>query len=448
MKKYISLVFILFIVAHSIAQVQGFSVDASVNSIVRTVDNGIVLVYTQPTSGPGSFSLYTVGSSTAQTFQVPDKWVVHDVRIQNGSEAYFCGTVGTRGLIGMFNVSSVFAGIGSVSYAICGWTSNLSVLPVDFKRLDLYKAGGTVNMAMTGTTLWYYWSAIPNTTVASAYLSNGNWMVCCYANKGPYMDHTDVACLDNLIVSTGILANGDSCRIKTFRKVQDFPSQPADPGKMTVINLSAMRGDVLAVHKTGDEVVLAQFHQDATGVNTVLFDVPLLYPGGYPSMTVIDRWYSTSAASTPYGAAWQQLELNYRDDRLWLLQKAEYAGTAVSGITDWLLQLPLTPTGMTAQMWNPFLCNAQSMDLDRILPAPYLSGERSGWLELYEPVWNIHSGNCYLYDEIWFDHDTKNWQRKIIDDGWDDERIPESIFIPSVVDVPVNNKCDKNKQMQ
>ena len=445
MKRCIPLIASIVLCISTMAQVQEFSVDASVNSIVRTVDDGIVLVYTQPASGPGSFSLYTVGSSTAQTFQVPDKWVVHDVRIHDGSYAYFCGTVGTRGLIGMFKISSVFSGSGMVSYAICGWTSNLSVQPVDFKRLDLYEAGNTVNMAMTGTTLWYYWSAIPNTTVASAYLSNGNWMVCCYANKGPYMDHTDVACLDNLIVSTGILANGDSCRIKTFRKVQDFPSQPADPGKMTVINLSAMRGDVLAVHKSGDEVVLAQFRQGAAGVNTVLFDVTLSPTWGYP--TAIDWRNSTSAAYTPYGAAWQQLELNYRDDRLWLLQKAEYAGTAVSGITDWLLQLPLTPTGMTAQMWNPFLCKAQSMDLDRILPAPYLSGERV-WLELYEPVWSNYSGNCYLYDEILFNQNTDSYDRYNIDDGWDDERIPESIFIPSVVNVPVNNKCDKNKQMQ
>ncbi|MBP5527950.1 MAG: hypothetical protein J6X79_05815 [Bacteroidales bacterium] len=445
MKKIILIINLLLLSATLQAQVWKFPIDALRNSIVRTVDDNYVLIYTQPTVDSAFFLLYKEGDGAALVFRVPAKWEVHDVRIHNSTDAYFCGTYGGKGLIGMFEIFPVFTSSGSVHYGVCNWTTHGYVMPVDFKRLDLYEAGGTVNMAMTGTTLWHYLTLLPNTAVTSAYLSGGNWNVCCFANKGPAMTHTDVACLDNMIVSAGMVTDGDKCCIKTFQKVQNFPTQVMIPYYMTVVDYPNMRGDVLAAHKTGDEVVLAQFHQGGNGVNTVLFDIPLSSTTGVPISSWIDLWPSVPTAYTPWGTAWRQMELNCIGDSVWLLQKAEYAGTVVSSVADRLQRIPLLPGMGVAKMWHPIICNAQSMDLARVFRAPHLSGHNVV-LELYEPIWDNKSGNCYLYDEIWYGSGLHSCFPQEIDDGWDDEQIQETTYLPPVFTVKVTYSCENTSK--
>jgi len=196
MKRILFIIIVLVASATLQAQVREFQISAQSNSIIRTVDDAHVLIYTQSSIDSGFFIYYKKGDNTALAFRVPTKWEIHDVRIHKGVEAYFCGTTG-NGLIGMFNIASVFSGTGSVNYTVCGWTEREYVLPIDLKRLDLFEYGGQVHMAMTGSSLWFNPTMLPNTTVMSAYLNGGNWHYCCYCNKDQYVAFTDIVYNDD-----------------------------------------------------------------------------------------------------------------------------------------------------------------------------------------------------------------------------------------------------------
>ena len=111
MKRFIILIFSMLIYSvPSVAQVREFQIGARNNSIIRSVDDEHVLIYTQPVVDSGYFILYKRSDNTALAISLPIKWEIRDVRIHNGNEAYFCGTDGSRGLIGMFDIPQFFFG--------------------------------------------------------------------------------------------------------------------------------------------------------------------------------------------------------------------------------------------------------------------------------------------------------------------------------------------------
>ena len=172
--------------AVSVAQVTELSINASANSIIRSVDGEHVLVYTETATGDGYFLLYRDGDPTAQAFQVENSAKVRDVRIGEDMIAYFCGTClgGTMGLVGMFDIAAVFSGTDNVYYGFCDWSGLLYRLkPTDLKRLDLFDSAGVVGMAMVGDSKTDLGLIEDGTTVASAWF-DGSWHMCAYLNKG------------------------------------------------------------------------------------------------------------------------------------------------------------------------------------------------------------------------------------------------------------------------
>ena len=82
MKRFIILIFTVLIYSvPSVAQVTELSIDASVNSIIRSVDDEYQLIYTEIASSEAYFILYRNGFSSAKAFRLPKGWQIHDVRI-------------------------------------------------------------------------------------------------------------------------------------------------------------------------------------------------------------------------------------------------------------------------------------------------------------------------------------------------------------------------------
>lgn len=82
MKRFIILIFTVLIYSvPSVAQVTELSIDASVNSIIRSVDDEYQLIYTEISSSEAYFILYRNGFSSAKAFKLPKGWQIHDVRI-------------------------------------------------------------------------------------------------------------------------------------------------------------------------------------------------------------------------------------------------------------------------------------------------------------------------------------------------------------------------------
>ena len=442
MKRFIILIFTVLIYSvPSVTQVREFQIGARNNSIIRSVDDEHVLIYTQPVVDSGYFILYKRSDNTALAISLPIKWEIRDVRIHNGDEAYFCGTFGGSGLVGMFNIASVFAGTDSINYFLCDWTSNNYVLPTDLKRLDLYDEGGYVNMAMTGSSIWHISHWLPNTTVMSAYLNGLSWEYVCYPNKDLYMQFTDVACLDDIIVAVGTDDNGTGCYIKTFEKLSEFPKYPLDINHVAELNYDDPQGTVLVTHRSDNTAILSQFNRGTSGIGTVFHQVPFSPSSGLPTMTLIDTWRSSPPATLPFGSMWQMLELNWDVDNAWLLQKAEYAVSPVSGIADWLLKVPVGAPSVIGQRWNPHQCNAQSMDLLPITHNPWLSGSNP-LLTIYEPMWQGFDGHCYFFSNLGFDYGSAPWITRDIDDDWDSKSKPNLLKNVPVFEVKVLLECE------
>lgn len=418
-----------------------FDISASSNSIIRVVDETYVLIYTQQSVDTGTFLLYQLGDSTALTFRVTNKWEIRDVRIHNGTDAYFCGTSGGTGLIGKFSIWPMFAGTGSISYILCDWTANKYVYPTDLKRLALFEDGGKVCMAMTGSSLWHISHMLPNTTVMSAYWDSfGNCSYHCFCNKDMSMSFTDVACLDEVIVAVGTDPQGEECYMKTFGRQDDFPVNPIDHGKKISIDFERPKGDVLAEYKEGNTVVLSQYNKITSGISTVLYRTEVSPTTGRPTTTAIDARHSTSPSALPFGTLWRMRELNLMGDSAWLLQDAEYPAV-VSGMTDWLLQVPLAPITGIAKMWNPLICDAQSMDVLPTKQQPWLSGQ-NGKLLVYEPYWYYSDGACYKYSKCYFDALTVPWHLLEYDDDDDSKVLPSHGDPAPIFQVDVNMSCE------
>ena len=439
MKRIVLIFFMLVATPATHAQVREFQIGALQNSIVRSVYADYQLIYTQPTVDSGFFILYRAGDPTAQAFRVPDKWEIHDVRIHNGAQVFFCGRCGGQALVGSFVIPVAFSGAGGLDYYLCGWSNDGYVLPTDFQRLDLYRSGDTVCMAMTGTSMWFKTSPQPNTTVASAYFIGSTCYIRCYNNKGHYIKFTDVACLDDMIVAVGTDTSGNGCLVKTFGKWAEFPNHPLTPSYMVSLDYESPVGDVLAVHRGGDTAVLAQYNDNGTTVSTVLYDVPFSPFTGVPTMTSPGVRKSSMPTYQPYGPSWRMLELNWLSGYAWLLQRSEYGVNPTLGVIDWLVRVPFGGSG-PVWMWHPQSCNAQSLDINVARHLPSLSGENT-WLRLYDAVWYPNSTACYDFWNSAFVPNTARWHLEETDDPTDWIRKKTTPYSVNVFNVRVDRVC-------
>lgn len=162
------------------------------NVIVRSIDRDMRLVYTD---GPvGKFSLITPVDTLY--FNLPIGLVIKDLEVANGW-AFFCGTrtgFGTQdGVVGQFRIFDVYAGTGSVNYAVFDTTSysltSYFFKTLSFDRLDVFFT--SVNdpyIALTGdiTCDTINPATSLRKTVACAHYNGSSWYLEVVCNKNDY----------------------------------------------------------------------------------------------------------------------------------------------------------------------------------------------------------------------------------------------------------------------
>ena len=395
-KKITLIVSMLLCAALSVAQVREFSVEARNNSIIRSVDDEYVLIYTEKGTGEGYFLLYRDGDPTAKVFQVMSDVHVRDVRIYDGKTAYFCGThiSSDMGVVGKFEILPAFAGTGTVNYGVCNWSTGVYCMkPTDLKRLDLFDSAGVVGMAMVGESKTFLGFLEDGTTVASAWF-DGSWHMCAYLNKGNSIHFTDVACLKKSIVAAGNDGTDHGCWIKTYMPALHFIHYNFcyTPGNAQSIKFQSPVGDVLAA-RAGEDTVLLAHYDNMNNVMTVVHKAKISPATGLP-VAPVDTWYTDISSVEPYSSGWKMIELADSGKSSYLLQVAEFP--TVSGLDYRLTRIPTIALPPNADYWRPLLGWQQSMDLDAVTYTPRLSGNKS-FLLLHGPSWLQHDGGCYEY---------------------------------------------------
>lgn len=446
MKNNILLIFSILVCATtSVAQVREFQISAQNNSIIRAVDDEYQLIYTENASGQGSFLLFRQGVTTAAVFDLPVGLHIHDVRIWNQSEAYFCGTSNASGVVGKFDIFPLFSGSGVVNYTVyLGWSFSGYVHVHDLKRLDLFESsdawGSTVNMALIGTSTFFDPGTTQGTSVSSAWFDGSTWHINTFFNKGYDYIYTDVACLDDVVVATAIDPNGRGCYLRTYRAVNDFLAHFYINNTLYEVVYQTPVGEVLAAHSVGDRVVLAHY-DDASGIGTVLHEVTIDPLTGEP-LAMIPSWITNPGSTTPFGSSWYLYELRVAQGMYpYLLQKAEYASTAYTGVHDWLTEFKLTYAPYTASLWYPDRCKAHSMDVDFLFQKPLLSGQYP-LLRTYQSPWQTSTTACVPYAMVAVQTASAAWKKAYSDSSYDPKNLNNNVYVPDLYQVPVEIVCE------
>ena len=207
------------------AQVREFSLNAAANSIVRTVDDDLLLIYSEENPlTSGIFALYRVGDPTALYFEFASGFHVKDFQIWEKEDVYVCGVndIG-GGMVASFKIGGAFYGGTPVYYTVCPSAPDNIALK-EQTRLDLFRSSDSVCMAMVGSARFL--GSFNYTTVTSVYFDGMVWHFDILENKLVDMRFTDIVCLDTLIVASGTMPNGRDCCFKTFRLSSQFPSHP------------------------------------------------------------------------------------------------------------------------------------------------------------------------------------------------------------------------------
>jgi hypothetical protein len=433
------------------AQVTQFEIDATSNSIIRAVDDEYVLIYSERNSTNAWFLLYRDGNSTAQAFKVPlltgMQIQVRDVRIFDGRTAYFCGTMElfgtTSGLVGCFDIQSLFSGTGTVSYEYPVWGSEW-MYPTDLQRLDLFTDGGQVCMAMVGKCKYDPSNPQNGTTVVSATYNGSNWVMYTYCHKNETLRFTDIACLDHAVMAVGHGLDDSSCYVKTFRPTTNFPGSPYVNGVVHQINYGSASGDVRCTRFADDTVLLAVF-DDLFGVRTALHKVEVDNTGR-PFLT--GTWITHPSTAQPYGSGWRQRELAASDyGVVWLLQQAAYPGVADSTLTDWVLRMSIpgsAPTNLI-DTWHPIHNVNLSMDLNTAGTAPWtsLDGIR---LRTHGTLWPASGSNCHTHADQQVIRKSATMEDFGIAEGMEYYLFPSLMFAPLVFEINTTVICTRNNE--
>lgn len=447
MKHTLLIISLLVFSFVSHGQVRELQIDALSNSIVRTVDDEYRLIYTEIAPGIGHFILYCQETADAIAFKLPDKWSIRDVRIWDKKEAYFCGTYDDHGLIGKFDIFSLFSGSSGIDYALCIGVSHMGYVYLDdLKRLDLFQTSGpsgdTVNMAIVGASTFFDPGTTQGTSVSSARFDGTLWEINTFFNKGYEYNYTDIACLDDVIVAAATDPNGKGCYLRTYRSTySDFLSNYYINGTIYKIDYQMPEGDVLVAHASGNTSVFA--HYDNTPgavVSTVLHEVYIDPATGVPPAT-IPTWRTDPASTVPYGVQWKMHELNVAQDKYpYLLQKADYPAAAYTGIHDWLLEMQLIHAPYAASAWFPDLCTAHSMDLEMSYYQPLVSGEKTR-LRLYHAPWTPAVTPCTPFSSIMVKYDNASSMICHTDTSTDPMSVPNDVFMPTLYPIDIEDIC-------
>ena len=381
------------------AQIRRFDVNSAINNIIREMGGDSMLVYTEVSPTESYFLLYVEGEASSKAFRLapaPSFLEVYDVRIW-GKYAYFCGSIalgtgGNKGLVGRFNIQSVFSGTDYVEYGIFDSVTNQDFHMKSLRRMDIYSSGGYDCMAMVGVAEYSGQTIYP---VASAYVSGGSWHFHSAGQKNRHK-FTDIACLDNLIVATGLNVEDSLCFVDSFWPYIDFPAHECDPGHVHDFTYGKAVGSPLIAHVKYDDAVLS-FFNNPTRVSTVVLYQPFDTPTGKPLSS--NKAVETTPPSTvvSYNSSWTLLELTVVDGDAFLLQHAAYpVAPSPSTLYDWRLRTQFTLPVIDA--WSPkegTFCSMDVTNANRIASISY-----SQELMVHGPAWPQQENWCQLYQTI------------------------------------------------
>ena len=421
----------------------------SKNAIVRTVDDTHVLIYNEESAGTGYFLLYENGMPML-SFQLPAGFMVHDVEVYDKTTAYFCGEVGGTGLVGFFDVMSVFYGSASVSYLMMPGLIpanpeecyNCDMDVKKFSRLAVAKVGGIVEMALIAEGIITYTDGPAyRSTVVSAVHLGGMWHYYIGYNKRGRVDFTDIAYTDDYVVAVGTDSLGEGCYVKTYRKAVPFPYNVVmSPVDDEVVAMNP-RGEAFVVATRGNEVAVVQYDEKpGVLVHYLEFNtVP-----GRPA--VMAPSLLTAASPIPYIAgAWEMNEVRYSAANSMLYVLGWMNHPSESGFDSWLLSIPDAASGTINA--TKYLSGKQySIDVNPLLH-PVSAG-----------VSSMVSGSLSLRPELPVGHETGDCMgaRPLgiampsvgIEENWVDDEHFRSMqmgasFKPEVKKIEVVPECEK-----
>lgn len=437
----------------SMAQVQKFQIGAQSNSIVRSVKGDSVLVYSEVSPSEAYFLLYVDGDASAQAFQLLPGYnvQVRDVRIRDGKTAYFCGTKGTgiffnnQAVVGQFDINDVFSGTGTVQWAYFPWVdiNANGMYLTDMTRLDLFEYNGTVCMAMAGKTVYDMGTWLPGTTVASAWYDGTTWHMIAHTNRYLKMKFTDVACLDEMILSVGTTEEDTGCLVKPFYKAPDFPNHPINADAVTGLSFGSPVGEVLVDSVSHNSAVIAHF--DKPSGAGVVFHLVNMSSTGIPLGTV-KTWLAPPSSTSVYGTGQKLYELNSVGGKAYLLHANEYPATSYPTPSDWLLELDYSnypPSSGYAvytplKMWRPQYGDMHSMDAS--VTSIRLSGVDGTRLMTYGP-YHPKETVCYDIDSLDVLYENAGiYESNIVDNASYFQVLPDS-GSPVIFKIEVNTIC-------
>lgn len=205
------------------AQVYESSVLSGQGQIVRRASVKEELVYMKGTNGMGYFVLVENGGMA--WFELLKGMDVKDFEM-DGNMVYFCGSMGSYALVGLFDYDKVFRQGGAYEYVVCNSSTtneNYYVKVGEFSRLDYFYDNGKLNLALIGSGVIDQFLFLNRTIVTSVYISGSTWNFHYYYNKDGLIRYTDIACLDSVVVAVGTDSNGYHCTAKAFVQQQNFP---------------------------------------------------------------------------------------------------------------------------------------------------------------------------------------------------------------------------------
>ncbi len=442
------------------------------NSIIRVYGDGQMVIYNRHASNIGQFMLAKHGQASVSVFNLPTADMdVLDFEIM-GDTVWFCGVYknaallgGSAGVVGMFDIPGAFAGSEQVHYIVLSsWIMFLPSIPPEediyvrnLSKIDVFNDAeyGTV-AAMIGDAYLYHSSLEQRVATVSAYITSGSsWQVFSSFPKDGRMVLTDIACLDDMVVTAGHGLSNTHCITKTYHRTSDFPAQPYDTymfDSIYCVGANPM-GTVLATHVEGNVVALAQLDKKP---GTLLHLLEFDNVTGHPQMITQSR-KTIFAGCDINNCPWKLEELRYSGQNMTLhiLECGVLPDDPTMGSLLWKFPLLYNgePAAEVQQMTN---LTQASMDVD-IDNHPVMSGgvNATGMLDVHTFVTGgvFHTLDNTIMTGDEYDNCTYNTEVKIEDTsliipimGADDPYCgtirSEYTFLPVVYIIESNTICE------
>lgn len=210
------------------AQVYESSVLSGQGQIVRRASVKEELVYMKDANGMGCFVMVENGGMA--WFELLKGMDVKDFEM-DGSMVYFCGSMGSHALVGLFDYDKVFRQGGGYEYVVCNSATtieNYAVHVDEFSRLDYFFDNGTLNLALTGSGVVDRLLCLGRDIVTSVNISAYGWVFHYYYDRVGQVRYTDIVGSGEEVAAMGTDNDGGSYTAKAFVQKQNFAAYPVE----------------------------------------------------------------------------------------------------------------------------------------------------------------------------------------------------------------------------